>query len=863
MIRSLARLAAIAGVMFAAPVFAQGTPPPTGERDSVKAARLAAREPSFKTIAPGPLFGTSAFRAFFLGVDYRRLWTTPLRVPELDLATAEGGLRPMKVGGGMQTKSLRLETKDGREFVFREVMKKNAWNTPPQFRKSLVQWLGEDQRVTEHPTGALVVAPLLAAAGILHPTPILVVLPASPALGEFSAEFGGKLGMFEEFPGKADQGVNFAGASKIFDSDKFLNLINTKPSQRVNAREFLAARLVDFLIGDWDRHPGQWKFAQFKNDAGAPSLWRPIARDRDKALVTYEGIIALVGRAVSPVSQPFDAPVNVSGLTEGTIGMDRRLLGELSKHDWDSVTTAVVARVTDAVIDSAVRMLPAEYASTAPPLAAIFKRRRDELPDASKLFFAKTFNNAEVHGTDAADVLSIERVDPQFVDVRISSKESGVYYSRRFDRDYTKELRIYLHGDNDTAVVRGNATNNMALRIIGGTGTNVLVDSSTKGTVQARFYNAGRVDSIDYGPDTLFNRRPWERALGVAVPPQRDYGASWVPIAAYSDERGLGLTPRFGVSRYRFAFGERPYASRITAQGEYASQAHGWRLLAEYDRRRESSPLHWGVSGRMSDLEVISYYGRGNATTSTISAAPSFNAPQRQWQFRPYAGIATRSTMDVSLGPIFKYSTADSARGRLISTVRPYGFGAFRQVGVQLLVHDDHKSGRSEAPRRLMLDVEGSAYPAALDVKSPFAKVSATAVTSIPIVFPLQPLLILRAGAKKLWGDYPWHEAAFVGGGRTMRYMESQRYAGDAALFATGELRLRLTGFTFIPIDAGILGAAEAGRVYLAGGTPDGWHTVAGGGFWIGYKGSPSVLSLVATSESGHAGFHLRMGLGF
>ena len=40
-------------------------------------------------------------------------------------------------------------------------------------------------------------------------------------------------------------------------------------------------RLFDMLLGDWDRHQDQWRWAAFKEDG--VTTYRPVPRDRDQA----------------------------------------------------------------------------------------------------------------------------------------------------------------------------------------------------------------------------------------------------------------------------------------------------------------------------------------------------------------------------------------------------------------------------------------------------------------------------------------------------------------------------------------------------------------------------------------------------
>ena len=70
----------------------------------------------------------------------------------------------------------------------------------------------------------------------------------------------------------------------------------------------------------------------------------------------------------------------------------------------------------------------------------------------------------------------------------------------------------------------------------------------------------------------------------------------------------------------------------------------------------------------------------------------------------------------------------------------------------------------------------------------------------------------LRVSGKKVWGTFPFHESAFIGGASTLRGWPKQRFAGDAALYGNAELRLFLTKFFLVlPGDFGVFGLADPG----------------------------------------------------
>jgi hypothetical protein len=842
-------------VVFAPAASAQHAGPPPAAK----------AKPESVTVVAGKHYKAGKVYRWFFGNNYRDLWTTPIRVPVFDWHTFGGGLHPTKEGGGNQTKSLRFETAEGDEYVFR-LSDKSVKSAPEEVKGTPVASILQDEVSAQHPAGAVVAAQIVKATGVLHPTPMLVVMPDDSALGKFRGDFAGKLGMVEEYPNVPDKGPGFAGAMKIIDSEDLLKLLNTDAKEHVNARAFLTARLTDFLLNDNDRHQGNWKWARLASES--KDEWQPIARDRDHALLGFDGIIMRIGRLVMPSLVSWDGRPSIAGLT-GPRGFEDRLLSGLEKPVWDSVARALQTRITDSVIDAAVHAMPAAYQHTAPQLAAVLKQRRAAIPQAADEYYRMLAKIVEIHGTDSTDRATITRREG-FVDVRVESRGKE-YFSRRFDARETRELLVYLHGGNDTAVVTGSASRSILVRVIGGNGTNTLVDSSTvDGHARpTRMYDLGTVTGITYGKDTSFDRRPWEIVHDSLVPHQHDDGFSFAPIGGLGEHRRLGLTPRLGISRYSYGFNQRPYASMISIEGEYATAFHAGRVIVSADRRLESSPLHFTAMARMSDFEMVSFGGFGNTAERSSVIGDFFDARQRQWLLHPAVALALGENLDLSLGPEFQHSTTDNTPNRFLSINRPYGFGTFNQGGLRFgakykLLTKPDSEGSERTHHRALVEATARYFPAMMDLRSSFQETSITAATSSSLPLPTRPLLILRGGAKKVFGDFPFYEAATIGGEGTTRYMDSQRYAGDAALFATSELRVPLAHFKLMmPLRAGVLGVAESGRVYLDGDSPGGWHSRAGGGIWLGHGESPSVLTLTHTSEPGRRGVNLRFGLNF
>jgi hypothetical protein len=534
------------------------------------------------------------------------------------------------------------------------------------------------------------------------------------------------------------------------------------------------------------------------------------------------------------------------------------------------------ARFTDALIDSALGAMPAEYQKSAPRSAAILRARRDEMRSMASAFYHYLSPYVDIHATDETDRATVTLTGRRFVDVEISAGDAPPHFHRRFDANDTREIRLYVHGGDDDAVIRGQGPIDMRVRIIGGNGHNRIVDSRTNPKHDAddvRVYDTGNVTGVQYPPHRIqtanapdepnYDRRPLLDYAGVMREVPVDRGAKISPVAHLDAPGDLGLVPGLGISRVRYGFRMFPYSSRLNVLGEYATGVDAFRVTATGDKRWESSPLHLMATARMSELEVLNFYGYGNDTPDGPEAA--FAVKQKQWLFHPALAWTLGMHSDVAFGPILQYSTIDSVPGRYISEVQPYGYGNFGEAGLRLGFHSDTRD-HSLAPahhRNVLLDLCATAYPAVWDVRKPYGALDALAATYIPLPVPVHPIVALKAGGRKLIGsEFPFHDAAFLGGRPSERGLPRERYAGDASIFGTAELRIPVAQFSLLlPFDTGVYFYGDAGRVYMDGASPGGWHTTDGAGAWIGIL-SPATALCVEWDRSINS-LEARIGLSF
>ena len=171
------------------------------------------------------------------------------------------------------------------------------------------------------------------------------------------------------------------------------------------------------------------------------------------------------------------------------------------------------------------------------------------------------------------------------------------------------------------------------------------------------------------------------------------------------------------------------------------------------------------------------------------------------------------------------------------------GLGQFAQAGLKAgfdldtrghprtgTLGDQFRSDGKPARSGVRLKLEGQYYPDLWDSNG-FGGVEGTLRGYLA---GKRAMLPARVGGRRVWGDYPWFEAAFVGGSKSLRGYRKNRFAGDTSLYGSVEARLWLfKGRLIAPGRWGVFGLADTGRVSLQGESSGGWHTSYGGGIFF------------------------------
>ncbi|SDB57014.1 hypothetical protein SAMN03097699_2200 [Flavobacteriaceae bacterium MAR_2010_188] len=320
------------------------------------------------------------------GEHYRKVWTTPIEVPVVYLDTLKGGLRPVKEGGGHQTRSLKLMSDDDVLYTMRSI---NKYPDPliPEFARTLgIENLIIDGISAQHPYASIVVAKLSTPLNLESTHPQVMFIPKQDALEKYNDKYGNALYMFEYESEGETNWTMYNDILRLVDTEDLQELkIEYGKNLTIDKDLLIRARLFDIVIGDWDRHAEQWGWALQKIDKSIKAI--PIPADRDNAFFDIDGILPTLisNKFVEPELRPFSESVDyMPGLVKP---FDAYFLHATEGKIYVEQAEYIQKVLTDKVINDAFKVWPKQiYDLNGDDLIRKIKARRDKLVQYAEAF---------------------------------------------------------------------------------------------------------------------------------------------------------------------------------------------------------------------------------------------------------------------------------------------------------------------------------------------------------------------------------------------------------------------------------------------------------------------------------------------
>ncbi len=835
----------------------------------------------------------SSFYKFLFGERYRKVYSEKIRAKIVELDTIFGGVVPVRKGGGTQSKSLRLEDKEGQQYVMRALRKQpSQYLQATVFKNTYISDKLEDDFTTEllsdgftgaHPYAPFAVGTLADAIGVYHTNPKIYYVPKQKIMGDYNLDFGDELYMIEEHTSEGhDDKASFGYQNKLENTIDMMRDLDKDEDIVLDEAAYIKARLFDILIGDWDRHQDQWRWIEFEENG--KTIYRPMPRDRDQAFSKMgDGFLLSTGMIFVPsirLLRSYSGDLkDVKGVNLEPFPLDVTLIHNADKSVWDEQVKIIQENITDEVIEAAFTAVPEEVRDqNIEEIKNMLKARRENLQKISDRYFKVLNKYAVIKGTNKDDWFDIQRMSDGKTKVTgyriIDGEKDDIFHERIYSSEVTKEIWIYALGDKDVLKVFGKGNDLIKVRLIGGLKNDTYITENSK-KVKVYDYESkkntfeGQVKKklTDDYKTNIYYYKMFKNNLN-----------QFLPVLGFNPDDGISVGFKNTLKTYGFE--RNPFTTKHDISASYFAATNSFNLDYNIEIANFIGDTNLNLETQFNSPNfAINFFGFGNSTANpeaeendgldvdfdfnrvrvgTVSIAPSL-----KWTGRMGSAF--------QIGFSYESNSVERTENRFIAQL-PSDSPLFEDqnfVGLNSKYKYEVRDDDAFPTLGMQFQIEAGMLMNT-QTQQGFSYLIPELGFTHKLVSSGKLVLASRARAHfNFNNNFEFYQAAVIGDETGLRGFRRERFAGRNAFVQSTDLRLNLKkGNAFKPLTTGIFAGFDIGRVWVDDDlvanpltdNKDQWNLSYGGGlFFVAYD----IFSVNASTFYGADGLRFVFGLGF
>ncbi|MBL0335971.1 MAG: metallophosphoesterase [Chitinophagaceae bacterium] len=776
----------------------------------------------------------------FRDKSYRPEWSVPVNMKIFKMTSTHGGFVPTSLGGGEQTRTLHLKDSKGKEWVLRTVEKDLHHTIPDNFQGVLPDKIIEQYGPASHPYAPMAIPMMAEALNITTAHPELFFVPNDPAFGFYRPLFANKVCMLEERYPSPDN-TDTKSTAKVFG--KLLEENDHQADEHV----VLRARLLDMLVGDYERHFAQWRWGTV--DTGKGKIYYPIPKDRDQAFFYSDGkLLKFITTRAMPFLKGFmNRMPDVDWLNYSARDFDRVFMAEMDAVDWKKAIAQVQESLTDTLFRKAIAQMPPEtVALDGETLFNKLVKRRNLLTQEGMNYYRFISKKVNVIGSNQKEYFKLSTTN-EGLQVRVYARSkrndtSFLMYNRIFHPSVTKEIRLFGLNDDDIFEIDSTVRSVIKIRVIGGKGNDT-------------FNIRGRSEALLYDLKSEGNWiKPGSHAKNrfSADPPVNDntilgfnYNKTSFPQTIFGYNSDDGFLWGAGISRKTYGFRNLPYASDQRFRFLAAPDRKGVQLNYSGEFNHIPRNLNVLIKGYYASPVLRNFYGLGNQTVP--DATKRFGFYQTRYKMLNMEALFRHryfEKMQLMIGPVYQQYSAKYADniGKVLERPAQIGLDSANiyshksYLGLKAAMHFDNRNSELFPSRGIVWHNEVLSQFGLKSGSKYFSRISSDMTVYASINDPQRVIAVMRVGvAKILSKNYEFFQAVSPGGEEYLHGFRKNRYLGKTSTYASMELRIRLFNIKsyIIPGNVGLITFYDVAHVTVKGAESKDLHTAYGVGFYV------------------------------
>jgi len=819
------------------------------------------------------------------GAKYKEAYSQPVEAPVALLDTLFGGLKVVREANGEDYNALLMRDKKGNLFRMR-AMAKNALKISRKIipKNSNPSEIAQDPDVPSikgrdiefytaaHPYAELAIPEMAEAVGIFYTNPNLFYIPKQKSLGDYNDNYGDALYIISVAPSETSEGeMLFEYPKDVSTTDDILIKIRKTGNVFVDEENYIKSRLFNMLIGDWNREPDYWRWAKYGKKNGK-NVFVPIPTNHDHAFSSFEGnILDLTQSLFIGTKQKHLYTGDLKDLqwfNKEDIILDRALIRNSGRGQWKYLAGKIQESLSDSIIDKAFANVPVEVQNESlEQIKSSLKDRRDKLINIAENYYTYLARQQTIVGTEFDDRFEITRLSDGKTNVRHftirNGRQSDTLVDRTFSRKDTDEIWVYGLEGTDAFTVNGDGEDNIFIRLIGGYGRDSY-----------EIKNGKKVKIYDYAikEDTIVGRKRGNFRFTDVYDlnvydyrKQGDRSHGMTTAIGYNPDHGFRAAVQYV---YRIDnFQRNPFSQRHAVNAAYYADIRSIEATYTGEFANIINSLNLSFGGYFSSPNhVMNFFGYGNETQNPQDTKGiEYNRVEVQ-QISANIGLLRNS----NFGSFFKlqatfdaFEVKDSptqfiGEAEVLNKDKSNFFGTLEGI-YQYRSFDDIINPTIGMMFDLKVGVTDNIEFTNLVFGSIKSRIGFynSLVRSRKLILKTNFRYNVNIGDK-----YQFYQAASLGGENGLRGFRQQRFTGKSMLVGSADLRYSLPKFKLglYPLQIGIYGGADLGRIWIKGEESNKWHNSYGGGVWFdGVGGLNANFNLFQSTE----GSRITFGMGF
>jgi hypothetical protein len=511
--------------------------------------------------------------------------------------------------------------------------------------------------------------------------------------------------------------------------------------------------------------------------------------------------------------------------------------------------------------------MPAEwYEKEGERLIHTLKMRRDGLADISKDYYQMISKYVSIYTSDKREYAKIRRINDEQVDVQIFKKDKNTgnkkgdpFFSKTFHCDETKEIRIDLLGGDDTAIITGEVNSSITVIVTGGKGKDEIIDQSVvhgyflsitpfpSAETESVIYDSGKKSKITLGPSSklVTDKAPKPKPFNPETdninekyePQLEDRGHDWKAGFWFGYNSSDGLLIGGGPILYEHGYRVTPYIYRQALLIAFITNIQTFVLDYKGEFYRIIKPLRTNLNIRKVTAS-LNFYGYGNETTinNTLDDNDFYLIRPDLFDINVSFDYLFSEKHYLWAGITYDNSEIKYDPNTIVDTLSLENAEQRKQLGFHFGYTLDTRDNELTPLQGVYIDFKSLNYPGYLQRENRYNKMILDARAYLRSDFITTSSIAFRILGEKLWGNFPLHMSAFLGGRPNLLGYERQRFAGDALAYGAVGLRSYLFPIKIlVPARFGFSLYGDAGRVFYKDEDSNKWHPSYGGGIWLSY----------------------------